>query len=242
MTLKYIALYIGPESGYEDNFRNGFNLHSRFISNYLSVEIRKCKFKTDGTFNMISVRPALKISEICKIVGDDALRASVSFNKDDYDKMNEVQRYEYYMQLLEEGYQICNQFKKIPLEYLLKLHQELRSNGYKNEWLYKKKKFKEYNIEVKLKCFFTSFDFHLVITINDIVTSEQLISGTVIRSLPDEIHFQKDFKDVLIEDDYLIITDFLDRPRIRLRLSDVYNKQFLFELLGKGIEYIAYTG
>jgi hypothetical protein len=155
--------------------------------------------------------------------------------------MEEKQKYEYYLALLEKGYKISCEYKSIPIDYLLQLHEMFRNNGYKNEWLHNKKKFKEENLEILLKCYFTSFDFQLVITINDIKTKEKLISGTIIRTPPNEIYFHREFKDILIIDHSIIITDFLDRPRIQLNIKDVYKKYFSFQIIGEK-KYISYDG
>ena len=77
MNIRYIALHMDHDSGYKDPFRDNFNLESRFVSNYLSIQIRKLKIETDGTFNMISVIPSIDIANICKIVGEKTLRARV---------------------------------------------------------------------------------------------------------------------------------------------------------------------
>ena len=223
-----------------DPFRDQFNLHSRFVSNYLSIQVRKLKIKTDGTFNLIGISPSLNIKHICRIVGEKSLQVRIEFDRRYYERLSKQNKYEYYLQLLEEGYRISTQFKEIPVDTLLLLHQKFREGGYKNEWVHKAKRFKEYHIQVVLSCFFTSVDFQLVISIHDLKTKELLVAGTVIRTLPDEIHFQKNFKDVKIEKEELIITDFLDRPRVALELTDIYKKEFRFSLLGKGLEYITY--
>ena len=230
------------DSGYKDPFRDNFNLSSRFISNYLSIQIRKLKVETDGTFNMIGVSPSLDIKHICRIVGEKALQTRTFFNKEAYKQMNELEKYEYYLQLLEEGYRICAQYKKIPLEQLLKLHQDFRDNGYKNEWLHKKKRFKEQGIDVTLDCFFTSFDFHLVMTATDIKSKRELVSGTVIRTLPNEVCFDSLFKDLMIEDNELIITEFQDRPKFKFLLTDIFNGKFSFKLTDVGLKYEPYMG
>lgn len=241
MQLRYITLFIDYGSGFMDPFRDQFNLHSRFVSNYLSIQVRKLKIKTDGTFNLIGISPSLNIKHICRIVGEKSLQVRIEFDRRYYERLSKQNKYEYYLQLLEEGYRISTQFKEIPVDTLLLLHQKFREGGYKNEWVHKAKRFKEYNIHVVLSCFFTSVDFQLVISIHDLKTKELLVAGTVIRTLPDEIHFQKNFKDVKIEKEELIITDFLDRPRVALKLTDIYKKEFRFSLLGKGLEYITYV-
>lgn len=237
MNLRYIALHLNHDSGYKDPFRDNFNLHSRFISNYLSVQIRKLKYETDGTFNMITVSPTLDIKHICRIVGEKALDACISFNREAYDQMTEYEKYDYYLQLLEDGYKICSQFKQIPLDYLLQLHQEFRVNGYKNEWLHKKRKFKEYGIEVTLNCYFTSLDFQLSISVNDIRNKTELISGIVIKTLPDEVCFAPLFKDIIIEKNQLCITEIQDRPKFIFNLDDIFKGNFICKINNVGLNY-----
>lgn len=230
MDLRYIALHINYDSGFVDPFRDNFNLHSRFISNYLSVQVRKLKFKTDNTFRMICVTPSIKsLYQYQKIV-NNVLDVHIPFDKEKYDQLKEIEKYEYYLHLLEEGYNICSKHKNIPLSGLLSLHKQFRDGGYKNEWLHKKKRFKELNLEVILYCYFTSKDFRLKITINNLKTKEELISGFVIRTLPDEVCFQPLFKDVVIIDNILGITDSHDYPRFTFKLEDIYSNKFRFEI------------
>jgi hypothetical protein len=239
MKLRYIALYI--DYGSDHLFRDTFNLNSRFISNYLSIQVRKLKFDTDGSYNMIAIEPREDIRNVCRIVGEKALKVEVLFDKIAYEKMIETERYEYYLQLLEEGYKVCDQHKKIPLEQLLKIHQDFRDNDYKNEWLHKKKKFKEHGIEVALNCFFTTLDFKLRMTVYDIKSKTELVSDTVIRTLPNEVCFAHFFKDIIIENNELIITEFQYRPKFKFSLSDILNGRFSFEITNEGVEYKPYT-
>ncbi|MDP4203735.1 MAG: hypothetical protein Q8861_13700 [Bacteroidota bacterium] len=242
MNLRYIALYMDYDSGYEDPFRDNFNLHSRFISNYLSVQIRKLKYATDGTFNMLSIAPTIVIKHLCRIVGEKALHTCISFNRDAYEQMNDIEKYEYYLKLLEDGYRICAHYKNIPLADLLKLHDDFRQNNYKNEWLHKKKRIKEHGLDIILNCYFTSTDFRLVMTACDLVSKKELISGDVIRTLPDEVCFAHLFKDLKIENEHLIITDFLDRPIFSFLLSDLLNGKFKIIFMDNGLKYTPYLG
>lgn len=242
MNLRYIALYIDSDSGYEDHFRNNFNLNCRFISNYLSIQVRKLKIHTDGTFNMISVAPSINIQHLCRIVGEKSLQARISFDKEKYQLMNEIERYDYYLKLLENGYKIQSQHKEISIEHLLKLHQTFKNNDYKNEWIHKKKTFKSHGIKVILKCIFTSVDFQLQMYVYNMKSGDKLLSGTVIRTLPDEICFESLFRDVTIENDELIITEYQDRPKFKFLLSDILNGNFSFKIINVGLEYHPYNG
>jgi len=231
MKLWYINIWLNPKTGYDDEYRYEFTLHTRFISNYFSKRIRKHKFATDGTFSMISVDPMPKEIEECKIVPEDALTVYVPFEKRRYEQIKGTKDCEYYLELLEEGFRKASKCKEVPLDTLLDLSDEFRKNGYKNEWQHKKKRFKQQDIEVVLNCYFTTLDFRLVATINKISTKEELCSGTVLLTDPDEICFDKMFKDILIDKGKIIITDGFDSSRIIINLKNVLNKEFSYELL-----------
>lgn len=232
MNLWYVNIWLNPEIGYEDEYRYEFTLHTRFISNYLSKQIRKYKFATDGTFNMISVSPKPDAVSECKIVPDAALTADVIFNRERYEQIKGTPNCEYYLELLEDGFKKAKKFKEIPLDTLLNLINDFRNNDYKNEWEHKKKRFKKQDVEVTLNCFFTTLDFSLIATINKISTKETLCSRVVIRTEPDEIYFAKMFKDILIDKGNILITDASDSPRILINLKAALNKKLVFKLRG----------
>jgi hypothetical protein len=234
MKLWYINIWLNPETGYDDAYRYQFTLHTRFISNYLSRQIRKKKywFETDGTFSMLSVEPTPSKIKECKIVPEDALTTEVIFDRERYEQIKGTEDCEYYLELLIKGFRKASEFKEVPLDTLLNLVNEFKENGCKNEWLHKKKRFKEQDIEVILNCYFTTLDFRLVATVNKISTKEELCSGVVIRTEPDEIYFSKMFKDILIDKESIIITDASDSPRILINLKDALNKKLSFKLLG----------
>lgn len=232
MTLRYINLWIDTTSGYDEDYRYEFKLHTRFINHYLSIQIRKQKLETDGTYNMISVAPIPNNIEECKIVPLEVLRVTVPFDKNRYEQIKKTSNHEYYLELLGEGFKRASKSKNIPLDSLINLINDFRDNNYKNEWQHKKKKFQEQDIEVILDCKFTSFDFQLIVTINKTSTKERLVSGTLIRTLPDEIYFDKMFKDILVNDENIIITDASDSGRVKIDLKGVLNKKLNFTLLG----------
>ena len=232
MKLWYANIWLNPETGYDDDYRYEFTLHTRFISNFFSKQIRKFKFETDGTFNMISVNPMSNKLEECKIVPETALTAVVPFDQERYEKIKGKADCEYYLELLEDGFRKASKFKEVPLDTLLELIDNFRRNSCKNEWQHKKKRFKEQDIEVVLNCYFTTLDFKLLATINRISTREELCAGVVIRTEPDEIYFDKMFKDILIDKENITITDASDSPRILINLRNALNKELSFVLLG----------
>ena len=133
---------------------------------------------------------------------------------------NEVERFQYYLSLLERGYKIASYSYDIPIDSFLNLHQELRNNNYKNEWLFKKKNIKEYGIKIVLDHVLTSYDYKLRLSLFD--TKNQFITeGCIYQTFPDDIFFNKNVRHLVVEDGKLIITDFLDHPQFVCELSDL---------------------
>jgi hypothetical protein len=181
---------------------------------------------------MISVHPTPGTLDECTIIPDKALAVSIPFDKEKYEKIKGTAACEYYLELFETGFKKASEFKTIPLDTLLDLIDNFRKNDYKNEWLHKKKQFKDRDIEVVLNCRFTTFDFRLIATINMLSTGEELCSGVVIHTEPDEINFNKMFKDILIDGRNIVITDASGAPRILVNLNDALHRRFNFLLIG----------
>ena len=67
----------------------------------------------------------------------------------------------------------------------------------------------------------------------------------MIRSEPDEIVFDKEFKDILINKENIVITESISNsPRIIIKLKDVFNKKLNFKLIGdkERIKELSYLG
>lgn len=237
MKLRYITLHIDSDSNYQNSFSYSFNDHSRFISNYLSIQVRKLKYETDGTFNMIAISPSKNIKHICRIVGDNALQIRIKFDGESYEQMSEIEKYEYYLHLIEEGYRIASKYKSIPLDELIKMNDEFRNNEYKNEWVHKKKRFKEFGIDVSLDCSFTSQIFQLKLSAMHIKSKAVIVSGIVFTTEPDEVCYQPLFKKLTSDGQHIIITDFLDKPKYMFRVSDILNGIFNCQISKEGFSF-----
>jgi hypothetical protein len=222
MLLRYILLRADYES-YEEEFFNIFMDNVRFVSNYLSRKIRSYKVETDGTYNMISVS-ITKESDSCSLKSEYVLDVKVHLSEDsmiNYLKMkNEKKRFEYYLSILERGYLIASNYKNIPYKQLLDTHQKFRQGGYLNEYLFKSKLLKELGISVKLFHSLSSYDYKLNLYVFNL-KKELLGQGVIYQTFPDEILFDKNVRHLVIDDDNLIVTDFLDKPQFVCRLSDL---------------------
>jgi len=158
----------------------------------------------------------------CMIIPFDALKVELHFKKALYEKIKGTEDCSYYLELLEQGFRKASEFKSIPLDILLNLIEEFKKGDCKNEWLHKKKRFKEEDLEVILTCEFTTNYFQLIATINQISTKKELVKGIVIKTEPDEIAYEGMFKDIMVIDKDIIITDRSDSPRIIIKKDDVF--------------------
>jgi hypothetical protein len=231
MTLRYIALLLENEVKGR-MYSSDFAYHTRFVSNYFSKAIRKYKFDTNGVFNMISIAllPDNK-TEQTKITAINVLETYLPFDQKRYEQIKGTEDCSYYLELLEQGFKKASEFKPNPLDTLLNLIEEFKKGGCKNEWLHKKKRFKEKDLEVILTCEFTTNYFQLIATINQISTKKELVKGVVMKTRPDEIHFEKMFKDILMHENFIVITDASDSARALINIEDTkrgfFNKMFM---------------
>lgn len=239
MNLRYIALGLDREQ-FDNDYRYGFEEHTRFISNYFSKSIRKFKFVTDGTFDMISIDGMLHTKEP-RIVPLNVLNVHFVFDKNRYEEIKGTKNVTYYLELLEQGFIKASDYKKIPLETLLELIEEFKMNGCINEWVHKKKKFKNHDLEIILTCEFTTNYFQLIIIINKISIKEELTRGVVIKTQPNEVLFEGMFKDVFI-DENIIITDESNDPIIIIDKADALNGKLNYKINGNEeiVEILSY--
>lgn len=234
MNLRYITLGLDYDTyiKIDNKLRYDFQYHTRFISYYFSKAIKKYKFNTKGTFNMVSIAllPKNKL-EPTKITGLNVLKTYLPFDEKRYDEIKGTEDCSYYLELLKLGFKKAYEFKPIPLDTLLILIDEFKKGGCKNEWLHKKKRFKDDDLEVILTCEFTTNYFQLIATINQISTKKLLVKGIVIKIEPDEVLFDKMFKDIYI-DDNIIITDSSDSPKIIIDKNKIFTGKLNFEIQG----------
>jgi len=227
MKLRYIALQIDSlqEAYYGKENSFSFSFNTRFIENYLSRAVRKYKIET-GQYNLFIVtltpyEQRIKFYEYSKCV-----ETYLQFTKEDLHQYLSIQslenRYEYYLELLRQGYMYAfdSDYNFQP-NILLSLHQQFRENGYKNEWLWKKKLFRELDLYLFFKCAFTSFDFTLSIEVYDAKQRQCKLNKVIFRTGPDEIFFSKNIRNLIVDKDNIIITDFLDYPFLSISLNDL---------------------
>ena len=238
MKLRYIGLNIGYESGIEDPFRDNFNLGVNFINYYLSKSVRRLKLETDGNYNSIHVEPNTLGLETVEMVPEKTLHVFVKFNMEYYSTLDDYERNLYAMKLLESGYNLIKNKGFLSIEKLIDLNEGLIISSFKNIWSHKKRKFKDQKLEVELICNFSRYSFEVRILIKQ--SSEILINEVLIKTLPAYVCFYPLFRDVILLDDKIVVTEFQNRPKFILKLSDVLNRTFKVEVDNSiGLRYLS---
>lgn len=221
MNLRYINLNTTYESeknlGYD--FCYTFNFNVTFITDYISKAIRKLKIEIE-TYNCLSIE-LTKEQDSCRMglgPAEKSLIVSLNFTEQDRDKLcnirNLSQRFEFYLDLIEKGYQIAlkHGHNEIQILKLLHINEEFRQNNYKNEWIWKKKAIKELDLYLVFNCYFTSFFFRLELVAFNSKKNKFIAQGDIMNRPPDRLCFDKDFKGLSIKSEKIVILDFLGHP------------------------------
>ena len=73
------------------------------------------------------------------------------------------------------------------------------------------------------QCTFTSTDFTLSIEALNAKKNIVKLKDVLLRTYPDEICYEKDFRNIVIVDNQILITDFLDHPFLSISIGDLNN-------------------
>ena len=178
-----------------------FVYHIYFIRYYLHLCLKKLKFETDGTYNMIAIEvggvtsPTVKLKEFFKVIN-----VSIPFDFERYEKGTQQQRYSYYMELFEEGLTVASEFRPVPLKELKNCLKQLEEDNFVCRWDFKTVSIKELGLKVKFHCQLTTFDFKLIADVYRKRELTPFCSETVIRTLPDYIFFGDILKNITVKD------------------------------------------
>jgi hypothetical protein len=233
MTLYYfnIGLDYDKYIKNENELRYDFQLHTGFISNYFSKKLRKVRFKTDGSFNMVSISLHEDEIESPLIVPINVLDIQIPFDRERYLRIRGTSDISYYTELLELGFKKASEFKQLPVDDFSKILDDFIKSNCKNEWLELKKKFKTDDLEIILKSDFTTNHFQVTAIINRISTKKELAKGVIITTEPDETIFDSLINSVLIDKNVLIKNKF-DETIIEINKKDLFNGVLNYQIIG----------
>lgn len=231
MKLRYIALVISENYDCSDAFRVEFENHTRFISNYLSRTVRKFKYETDGSYNMILVKVG---EENASYIGaNNTMIVSVPFCQERYECIKGTEDCSYYLELCKEGFLKAAAFKDTSMQILQETIDSFCTNGYRNEWIYKKVLFRDIDLKVIMKCDFTTNHFRLNLEFQTVRNHKLLCSGTAIQTIPNEVAFDFLFRNVVLDHRRIYIVDRVECNFFYFDVDDIKQRVFALNVVDR---------
>jgi len=175
---------------------------TRHIGNYLGRRLAELKFQADG-FNRICVVGQTK-PESTYINSAATLSVHIPLDMDECTSVPRDELSNYYATLLKTGLEKCASEYRIPVDELLSWLQEMKQDGYRNEWTFKDKLFRSKDIRCRLTCAMDLDKFTLRLTIFN--KDAPVLDKIILITPPDEIAFHSKFKDVVIEGEHIVVT------------------------------------
>lgn len=225
MNLRFINISLDETIG-DIQYRLWFEYHTRFISNYLSRKIRSYHYSTDGSFDMINIDVGTERNP--QIVVNNVLEVYLPFDQERYNKVKGTNDHSYYIEMFRQGFHQAYLFKNIPIVELNSLLDEFESNHCKHIWIHLKRTLKAAKLRVELIAQFTTNNYTLTANFYDLSKSELLCTGTLIKTLPDEVFFSRTIKDIIDDSEKVIFLDYNLNNLIIMNVSDIRAKCFKF--------------
>jgi len=198
-----------------DTSGDEFGFHNRFIGNYLSRKLKESKVETINIKRIILIGYLNEFNE--DSLFESSLRIFVPFNKVQYDILKKDELPDFFIEMYKTGIIKASQTHEVPVEFLLTKLVEFKENNYKNEWEFKSKTFKEIGIKATLFCKMTMDFFSLTLVLTK--KNEVVFTKEILNTLPDEIIYHWQFKDIILENNEIKVLNEFKDPIYTLDLS-----------------------
>ena len=176
---------------------------SRHITYCIQRSLKLLKYPLSN-FNRIVIEPSINPTRNIFINSESVASISIDFNVDKIINSSDDELNKYYVLLIKNALNEFNKQIKIPVDIIFEEIDKLAINNFVDIWVYRKKSFKKLNLVAKLVCLMNNREFNL-----DLVLEENLIGvyrETILSTVPDEIAFNSQFKDLLIKDGFIEVT------------------------------------
>jgi hypothetical protein len=215
MILKHIYLYLNTTE-YPDSIVTKFGFQTRYICNFIERHLKREKFNAED-YSKICVQGQKLPDGKCHIVSENALVSEVQFDRDRYENLQGEEYHEFFLGMLERGLNKCQSLFSIPRSALHSAIEEFRSCGYKNHWEHKKTRLNN-GLAAILSCDLTMNEFVLTLSIHK--GNEILFEQPILKTKPDEIIFEHQFKDMKQSDDELVVVNKFGKKIYSLQLTE----------------------
>lgn len=225
MKLRYIYLKCINESKDKDFDRLSTRITDEacFIGWYLSKAVRRLNYEMKIPTNYIDIiiKDKESVDQRVKFPVRDSVETYIPFDLNRYEREKDASDYKFYLDMIRIGLIQVNEFTPLPLKDIFQIIDGFVADGCLNEWVHKKKRFVEYDLQIILKCEFTSQYFQVRLIANSIKWKKKIVEGIVLRTEPSPFTFDGFYKDVVMIEDKIIVTTkfkswlfFIDRERL----------------------------
>ena len=172
----------------------GFKTKCRHVLNFIERTcLNTLKWPTDG-FNALGVVLSDKPDDTYIINFSKVLVVTLPFNKKEIDGLDTNSKlfnfvFRTFKIVLEKEYKKYN----LPKTEILESFDEFKDLGYKNEWIFTKKKLKDIGT-VELHCSLTIDKFELTVLVYH--ETEIIFKEVILKTDPDELAFESRFKNI----------------------------------------------
>jgi hypothetical protein len=205
---------IALQLDYEENIERGtmyardFSFNSRFIGNFLRRQLRLSNFEPKE-FKRLAIN-ACVIDLYPNKIFESYLCVAIPFDKTRFDNLSKDELSDFFVEMYKQGILRAKQTHDMPVDFLFNELENFRNDNYRNEWEFKSKTFKEIGIKATLFCKMTmeAFSLSLILSKN----KEVVFNKEILNTFPDEICYHYKFKDLIFEDNKIIVTGWYDTP------------------------------
>ncbi len=219
MILRHVYLNLNLTE-YPDDLTTPFGFQTRYVCNFIERRLKALRFKVDG-FSKICIQGRQDPSPECSIVPENALVPEVRFDREKYAELSVNECHEFFLAMLESGFSKCSPSYSIPLEELSAALSEFRQGSYINRWVHQKKRLKPYDLDGVLECELNRDEFRLSLSVFPRRGGDALLKECILRTKPDEIIFQHQFKEMKVSGDDLVVLDKFGKVLYRASLADL---------------------
>ncbi len=229
MRLHHINIIL-DENIENENYRSLFEYHARYVCHYLTQRIRKATTAVSLDYNLLCIKVGSEVEPHIEM--PEVLIVGVPFEKDTYECNQGSPNGAYYIGLVRRAMLRIDSKLTFPRVEMENIINEFEAANYVNTWRFKNKRFREVGIRAECTCRFTTNLFALHTLFYDLKTHQLLCEGDAIVTKPDEVYFSQTFKDVIVKNEKIVVTDYNGYELLAFKLSDIRQGHFI-RMFGK---------
>ena len=189
-----------------------------YVNNYLSRHAREIKWDSDD-YNGILIKCTSEGGDLPHLSYQRNLIIPIAFDQEKYNLLTGENLHEFYLSLFFNGFEKAALHFSIPLFELLRIIQKFRTDGYKNEWVFKRKKLDGMRLQCSLLYEINREKFSLFLFIKS--GSDTIFQERILETKPDELIFSHKFNNLVFRDNKIVVLDAFEQSIFELPIDEL---------------------